>query len=148
MHESIADAALDAVCARWVVWHRMHRLLAPTVPKSILERMQPGKVRQPPVVGLSRELCLFNLAVNAQAMSPAKISFLLFYMYPARSVKEAAAAQGITRDAFYRRVKRFRRRAWCTACRLDRSQRQGERETTDEMDGSRELRIAQCIIPL
>lgn len=114
------DAALDVLCARWVTWHRMHSLLAPPVPKSILARMQPGKVRQPPTIGLSRELTLFNLAVNAQPDSPAKISFLLFYMHPARSVKEAASAQGISRDAFYRRVRRFRRRAYNAAVLLER----------------------------
>ena len=66
---------------------------------------------------------MFNLAINAQPDSPAKVSFLLFYMYPARSVKEAAAAQGITRDAFYRRVRRFERRAYNASILLERSTR-------------------------
>ncbi|WP_228939227.1 hypothetical protein [Paraburkholderia saeva] len=82
------------------------------MPSSILARMQPGSVRKVPDAALSAELVTFNVAVNAQPDSDAKISFLIFYLYPARSVKEAAYAQGITRDAFYRRVRRFRRRVY------------------------------------
>jgi hypothetical protein len=119
--DDLADGDLHALCLRWADWHREHGLIGPPIPKNILARMQPGKVRLAPRVGLSPTLSLLNTAINAQDDSAAKIAFLIFYLYPARSVKEAAAAQAISRDGFYRRVRRFRRRAYTAALNLDRS---------------------------
>lgn len=107
----LTDRELDTLCQRWAVWHREHGLIAPPIPKNILARMQPARVRPAPRVGLSAECSLLNTAITAQDDSPAKISFLIYYLHTTRSVKEAAAAQGVTRDAFYRRVRRFRRKA-------------------------------------
>lgn len=119
LREDLGDSELHALCLRWADWHRQHGLIAPPVPKNILARMQPAKVRQAPRVGLSPVLSTFNTAISAQDDSPAKISFLIFYLYPARSVKEAAAAQDITPDGFYRRVRRFRRKVYRTALALE-----------------------------
>jgi hypothetical protein len=83
--------------------------VAPRIPPGILARMQPGPVRDAPNAPISAELAAFNLAVNAQPDTPAKISFVLFYLQPPRTVKEAAFAQSVTRDTFYRRAHRFRR---------------------------------------
>ena len=121
--DTLSDAELDALCIRWAVWCNMHRLLAPPVPKGILARMQPGKVRAAPNIALSAELSRFNTAVSAQPDTPAKTSFVIFYCYPARSVKEAAAAMHISRDAFYKRVRRFRRAAYRAAATLEHAAR-------------------------
>lgn len=115
------DSELDTLSQNWATWHREHGLIAPPIPKNILARMQPGKVRPAPRIGLSAELSLFNTAITAQPDSPAKTSFLIYYLHPARSVKEAAAAQHITRDAFYKRVRRFRRTAYRAMLALDAS---------------------------
>ena len=128
----MTDAQLHLLCLRWAMWSRSRRWFAPPpMVRSILGRMQPGKVRPPFNAELSPEMSFLNLAITAQPDSPAKTSFLVFYVFPARSVKEAAAAQGVSRDAFYRRVRRFRRRAWHAARALmqaEARQRQGERE--------------------
>ncbi|SRR5258705_3051666 len=121
LRDDLGDRELHWLCVRWADWHREHGLIAPPVPKNILARMQPGKVRQAPRVGLSPALSTFNTAISAQDECPAKTSFLIFYLYPARSVKEAAAAQEITPDGFYRRVRRFRRKVYKTARALDTS---------------------------
>jgi hypothetical protein len=121
LHEDLADADLHALCLRWADWHREHSMLVPPIPKNILARYQPAKVRPAPHIGLSPVLSMFNTAINAQDDSPAKVSFLLFYLVPARSVKESAAAMEITRDGFYRRVKRFRRKVYRTALSLEKS---------------------------
>jgi hypothetical protein len=129
------DRQLDLFCLRWAAWCRTRRFLgAPRVPPSILARMQPGRVREAPDAEMSAELSAFNTAVSAQPDSPAKVSFLLFYLHPARSVKEAAFAQGITRDAFYRRVRRFRRHAYRSAIALTTSL-PFTREFSDAPDG-------------
>jgi hypothetical protein len=62
---------------------------------------------------------------DAQPDGDAKLSFLIFYLHPARSVKEAAFAQGITRDAFYKRVRHFRRRAYRAMLTLEAAQDTG-----------------------
>jgi hypothetical protein len=121
MPDDLDDGELHHLCLRWAEWHREHRLIPPPIPKNILVRLMPARMRPAPRVGLSPMLSLFNTAVNAQPDSDGKTSFLLFYLVPARSVKEAAAAQAITRDGFYRRVRRFRRKAYSTALLLDRS---------------------------
>lgn len=113
MRRNVSDTELDALCLRWAAWSRTRRFLgAPRVPPSILSQMQPARVREAPDAPMSAELSAFNTAVAAQPDNPAKISFLIYYLHPARSVKEAAHAQGITRDAFYKRVRHFRRRAY------------------------------------
>lgn len=133
-----SDAELDALCIRWAVWCNMHRLLAPPVPKGILARMQPGRVRPAPNIGLSAELSRFNTAVTAQPDTPAKTSFVIFYCYPARSVKEAAAALHISRDAFYKRVRRFRRLAYRAAAALEHTARvQNGIHSAQRNDGQR-----------
>jgi hypothetical protein len=119
--DDLADADLHAFCLRWAEWHREHGLLVPPIPKNILARYQPSRVRPAPHVGFSPALSLFNTAINAQDDSPAKTAFLLFYLVPARSVKESAAAMEISRDGFYRRVRRFRRKAYNTALTLEKS---------------------------
>lgn len=119
--DDLADADLHALCLRWADWHREHGMLAPPIPKNILARMQPAKVRPAPHIGLSPTLSLLNTAINAQDDGPAKTSFLLFYLVPARSVKESAAAMEISRDGFYRRVRRFRRKAYRAALSLEKS---------------------------
>lgn len=119
--DDLADSDLHHLCLRWAQWHREHGMIAPPVPKNILARMMPAKVRPAPRVGLSPVLSLFNTAVNAQPDSPSKTSFVLFYLVPARSVKEAASAMEITRDGFYRRIRRFRRRAYNAALALEHS---------------------------
>jgi hypothetical protein len=119
--DDLADADLHALCLRWAEWHREHGLLVPPIPKNILARYQPSKVRPAPYIGFSPALSLFNTAINAQDDSPAKNAFLLFYLVPARSVKESAAALEISRDGFYRRVRRFRRKAYNTALALEKS---------------------------
>jgi hypothetical protein len=119
--DDLGETDLHHLCLRWAEWHREHGLIAPPIPKNILARMQPARVRPAPRVGLSPALSLFNTAINAQPDNDAKTSFLIFYLHPARSVKEAAAAQEITRDGFYRRVRRFRRRAYNTALQLEHS---------------------------
>ncbi|MBC8739030.1 hypothetical protein F6X40_19950 [Paraburkholderia sp. UCT31] len=113
MRENLNDNDLHELCLRWAAWCRSRRYLgAPRVPPGILARMQPGPVRDVPDAQMSPQLSLFNTAVSAQPDSPAKISFLIFYLHPARCVKEAAAAQEVSRDGFYRRVRRFRRKAY------------------------------------
>ena len=119
--DDLADADLHALCLRWAEWHREHALLVPPIPKNILARYQPSKVRPAPYIGFSPALSLFNTAINAQDDSPAKTAFLLFYLVPARSVKESAAALEISRDGFYRRVRRFRRKAYNTALTLEKA---------------------------
>jgi hypothetical protein len=119
--DDLGDSDLHALCLRWAEWHREHGLIAPPIPKNILARMQPAKIRPAPHIGLSPVLSIFNTAINAQDDSPAKIAFLLFYLAPARSVKEAAAAMEISRDGFYRRVRRFRRKAYRAALSLEKS---------------------------
>jgi hypothetical protein len=117
----LGDPDLHALCLRWAQWHREHGLIVPPLPKNILARYQPAKVRAAPTIGLSPVLSMLNTAINAQDDSPTKTAFLLFYLVPARSVKESAAALEISRDGFYRRVRRFRRRAYRAALALDQS---------------------------
>jgi hypothetical protein len=113
VRDELSDGELDALCLRWAAWSRTRRLFgAPRVPKNILARMQPGPLREAPDAPTSAKLSAFNMAVAAQPDSDAKLSFLVYYLHPARSVKEAAYALGITRDAFYKRVRHFRRRAY------------------------------------
>jgi hypothetical protein len=136
--DDLADSELHALCLRWADWHRQHGLIAPPIPKNILARMQPAKIRPAPHIGLSPVLSIFNTAISAQDDGPAKTAFLLFYLVPARSVKEAAAAQEITRDGFYRRVRRFRRKVYRTALALEKSTAsarvlQAERQQTASM---------------
>jgi hypothetical protein len=119
MRESLTDDELHALCLRWAQWSRTRRFFgAPRVPPGVLARMQPGRVREAPDAPMSAELALFNTAVAAQPDGDAKLSFLIFYLHPARSVKEAAAAQEVSRDGFYRRVRRFRRKAYRSALAL------------------------------
>ncbi|TDR04350.1 hypothetical protein [Paraburkholderia silvatlantica] len=59
------DSELDGLCLRWAHWHRTRRMFAPPIPKNILSRMQPRRVREAPDVELSAELSLFNTASNA-----------------------------------------------------------------------------------
>jgi hypothetical protein len=113
------DAELHCFCLRWAAWHRAHGLIAPPMQKGILARLQPGKQRNAPVVWLSAEMSLFNLAVNSQPDDDTRRTFLIYYLHPTRSVKELAGACQLSDDAIYKRLRTFRKRAYRAAVRLD-----------------------------
>jgi hypothetical protein len=87
--------------------------------KGILARLQPGKLRNAPVVWLSSEMSLFNTAINAQPDDDTRRTFLIYYLFPARSVKELSDACALSDDAIYKRLRTFRKRAYRAAIRLD-----------------------------
>lgn len=119
MRENMRDAELHCFCLRWAAWVRAHGLIAPPMQKGILARLQPGKQRNAPVVWLSAEMSLFNLAVNSQPDDDTRRTFLIYYLHPARSVKELADACQLSDDAIYKRLRTFRKRAYRAAVRLD-----------------------------
>ena len=119
MRETLSDQQLHLFCLRWAAWHRAHGLIAPPMQRGILARLQPGKLRNAPVVWLSSEMSLFNLAVNSQPDDDTRKTFLIYYLYPARSVKEMADACALSDDAIYKRLRTFRKRAYRAAVRLD-----------------------------
>ncbi|MEM5326863.1 hypothetical protein VSR34_09680 [Paraburkholderia sp. JHI2823] len=132
MRDDLTDSQIDELAHRWAAWSRTRRFFAPSIPKNVLAQMQPGRVRPVPDPELSAELALFNTAIAAQGDSPAKISFLIHYLALSRCTKEAAAAQGITRDAFYRRVRRFRRRAYRSMQALEAANDEGAGYVRDD----------------
>ena len=119
MRETLSDQQLHLFCLRWAAWHRAHGLIAPPMQKGILARLQPGKIKNAPVVVLSSEMSLFNMAVNAQPDNDTRKTFLIYYLFPARSVKELADACQLSDDAIYKRLRTFRKRAYRAAVRLD-----------------------------
>lgn len=119
MRETLSEQQLHLFCLRWAAWHRAHGLIAPPMQKGILARLQPGKIRHAPVVWLSSEMSLFNMAINAQPDNDTRRTFLIYYLFPARSVKELASACQLSDDAIYKRLRTFRKRVYRAAVRLD-----------------------------
>jgi hypothetical protein len=117
-HHNKRDQALHSFCEAWAHWHRSRRLFAPPVPANILARLQSHKVLPPPDAVMSADFSYFNLAILAQPESDEKMAFYLFYIYRLRNIKRLAAEMNVTRDAFYKRVKRFSEAAYHTYQRI------------------------------
>jgi len=95
-------------CVEWGQWHRSRRLFAPPVPPTILARLQPSRVGEPPDARLSADLSYFNLSLLAQPEGTGKLAMYYFYVYQLRPIKAVASAMGISTQGFYKAMRRTR----------------------------------------
>jgi hypothetical protein len=102
------NQVLDRFCSEWARWHRSRRLFAPPIPQNILARMRPQAVREVPDAILSSDLSFFNLSILSQPESTGKSAFYLFYLHEVRPIKRVAAEMGISPQAFYKALGKFR----------------------------------------
>lgn len=103
-----AHQDLHLLCHDWAKWHRSRRLFAPPVPHNILARMRPQAVREAPDALCSSDLSHFNLAILGMPDGTGKTAFYYFYLHQFRPIKLVASEMGISGQAFYKALKKFR----------------------------------------
>jgi hypothetical protein len=88
----------------------------------MLGNMQPSKTGLPPNARLNPDMQFFNMALHTLAdmkeHREAMVCFNLFYVEQADNVKRLADQLGISRPAYYRRVKAYARKAYALASSL------------------------------
>lgn len=146
--ETIEIAAQDELFEAYGHWCRTRNFFGPPpVAGSVLGRLQKRKRTSsggPPDAACSAMLAALHIAVVAQpADGLDRKVFQLHYLYSVASVKQAAAALGVSRNHWYRLLRSFRARVVSTANSImnenlaaaDRLQsRGGSRHIADDED--------------
>ncbi|NYH21400.1 hypothetical protein [Paraburkholderia bryophila] len=109
---------LHMFCLQWAEWHRSRRLFAPPIPPTILARLQPSRVGEPPNAILSADLSYFNLSLLSQPESTGKTAMYHFYIHRLRPIKLVAAEMGITTQGFYKAMRKARGEAYSSYRRM------------------------------
>lgn len=116
------DRLLNQYCLDWVHWCYTRRYYIAPGGKSVLGNMQPSKTGLPPNARLNPDMQFFNMAIHTLADMKERheemVCFNLYYVEQADNVKRLADKLGISRPAYYRRVKAFARKAYALAASL------------------------------
>lgn len=123
---TVDDKLLNQYCLDWVHWCYTRRYYIAPGGKSALGNMQPSKTGLPPNARLNPDMQFFNMALHALAdMATHKdemVCFNLYYVEQADNVKRLAEKLGISRPAYYRRVKAFARKAFSLSLSIKSAQ--------------------------
>lgn len=119
------DRMLNQYCLDWVHWCYTRRYYIAPGGKSALGNMQPSKTGLPPNARNNPDMQYFNMALHTLAdmkeHHDAMVCFNLYYVEQADNVKRLADNLGISRPAYYRRVKSFARKAYSLAQSLKKA---------------------------
>jgi hypothetical protein len=118
MSEQEDNQALHHFCLEWANWHRTRKLYAPPPPKNILARLIKPSSGEEPDARIDRDMLLFNTALNSYPEGIGKTAFYVFYLYHARPVKRAAEKIGLSRNGFYKAMRRTRQDVFAMYQRL------------------------------
>jgi len=88
--------------------------------EGVLARLQPSKNVAIPDAALSAELSFLNMAILGMEDTKDKAAFLAFYKYRIKNIKRYAGITNVSRQTFYKNVKRFRKAAYMRAKFLQR----------------------------
>lgn len=120
----MTDQELHAYAESWLRWCRTRKYYIALAAPSILARLQPQKLGEPPDAELSAELQWFNMAVHtlADMRDEDYECFKKYYIERAKNIKEVAHKLGIGTRTFYDRRLRFVRKAISMGVSLKRVQ--------------------------
>jgi len=111
---STADA--DALCHRWAAWACTRRYYGPAPiaagPLGQLASKSTPRRTGGPDAECAPELPALHLTIAAQELDTARIVFELHYLHRPKSIKQAAAALGISRSHWYELLNEFRARVY------------------------------------
>ncbi|WJF91988.1 hypothetical protein QS306_14545 [Paraburkholderia bonniea] len=122
------NVGLNLLCVQWAEWHRTRKFYAPPPPRNVLARLHTAGGGAEPDALADRDMMLFNAAVSAQPDDTAKAAFHAFYLWRDRPAKRMAGELGMTRDGFYKAMKRFRVNAYTACERMKRGAHTGREQ--------------------
>lgn len=135
----MSDDELDKFCWGWNRWCFTRRFYIAPGTKTLLGRMQPGKVNEAPDAILSDDFAFFHTAVHALAEMEGTDPecFIAYYALVQQNnmpIKTIAAKLGISTRTFYERKAKFARRAVMLAQSLKKTHRSQEINCHNNLD--------------